>query len=218
MNVESYFPQYPEKREISINDKDLLKQKLFKLQPQISEYTFTNLWIWRQHRLVYLSQLDDNILIFRKNLDGQIFLLPPVGEETSLHVFEKMRSKGVEDLNSLYGFSKEEANKFKEKKLVPDLIKIDVEGAEMKVLNGMKSVLENNNVKLFVEVHPIQLLFKFQSSANAVISMLIKNGYHVFEITNMRGRGKNAGLIKLNQESQLMRNTMIYAYKKESSP
>jgi hypothetical protein len=48
--------------------------------------------------------------------------------------------------------------------------------------------------------------------------MLIKNGYNVFEITNMRGRGKNVGLIKLNQESQLMRNTMIYAYKKESSP
>ena len=118
MNVESYFPQYPEKREISINDKDLLKQKLFKLQPQISEYTFTNLWIWRQHRPVYLSRLDENILIFRKNLDGQIFLLPPVGEEMSLHVFEKMRSKGIEDLNSLYGFNKEEANKFKEKKLI----------------------------------------------------------------------------------------------------
>lgn len=45
MNIESYFPQYPEKRVISINDKDLLKQKLLKLQPQISEYTFTNLWI-----------------------------------------------------------------------------------------------------------------------------------------------------------------------------
>jgi len=117
MNVESYFPQYPEKREISINDKNLLKQKLFKLQPQISEYTFTNLWIWRQHRPVYLSQLDKTVLIFRKNLDGQIYLLPPVGEEMSLLVFEKMRSKGIEDLNGLYGFNKEEANKFNEKGL-----------------------------------------------------------------------------------------------------
>ncbi|WP_455283210.1 DUF2156 domain-containing protein [[Eubacterium] cellulosolvens] len=118
MNIESYFPQYPEKREISINDKDLLKQKLFKLQPQISEYTFTNLWIWRQHRPVYLSQLNKTVLIFRKNLDGQIYLLPPVGEKVSLLVFEKMRSKGIKDLNGLYGFSKEEANKFKEKGLI----------------------------------------------------------------------------------------------------
>jgi len=107
---------------------------------------------------------------------------------------------------------------FKDKKSTPDVIKIDVEGAEMKVLNGMQSILESSNVKLFVEVHPIQLLLKFQSSANAVISMLINNGYSVFEITNMRGRGKNVGLIKLNQESQLMRNTMVYAYKKGPSP
>ena len=32
MNIESNFPQYPEKREISIDDKDILKQKLIKLQ------------------------------------------------------------------------------------------------------------------------------------------------------------------------------------------
>lgn len=106
---------------------------------------------------------------------------------------------------------------FKDKKSLPDVIKIDVEGAEMKVLNGMQNILQSSNVKLFLEVHPIQLLVKFQSSANAVISMLINNGYSVFEITNMRGYGKDAGLRKLNRDSRFIYNTMLYAYRQEST-
>ncbi|MCK5111967.1 MAG: FkbM family methyltransferase [Thermoplasmatales archaeon] len=105
---------------------------------------------------------------------------------------------------------------FKDKKSIPDVIKIDVEGAEMKVLNGMQNILKSNKVKLFVEVHPIQLLLKFQSSANAVILMLINKGYSVFEVTNMRGR-KDIGLKKLNRDTRLMRNTMLYALRKETS-
>ncbi len=117
MNIESNFPQYTEKREISLDDKDILKQKLIELQPQISEYTFTNLWIWRQHRPVYLSQLDKTVLIFRKNLNDEIYLLPPIGNETAFDVFQKIKQKSIEDLSGLYGLNREEANKFKEHKL-----------------------------------------------------------------------------------------------------
>jgi FkbM family methyltransferase len=106
---------------------------------------------------------------------------------------------------------------FKDKKSTPDVIKIDVEGAEMKVLKGMQNILKSNKIKLFVEVHPLQLTLKFQSSANAVILMLINEGYSVFEVTNIRGRGKDIGFKKLNRDTRLMRNTMLYASKRETS-
>lgn len=107
-------------------------------------------------------------------------------------------------------------NFLEDKKSIPDVIKIDVEGAEMKVIRGMQNLLEKSNLKLFVEIHPIQLILKFQSSANAVISMLIDRGYDVFEITNMRKPSKdNIILRKLTQEDKLIHNTMLYAYKRE---
>ena len=102
---------------------------------------------------------------------------------------------------------------FKEKKFIPEVIKIDVEGAEMKVLKGMQNILENNNVQLFLEIHPIGLKVKFQSSTNEVISNLIDKGYSIFEIKNMRRNFKHIRLKKLHSDSRLIRNTMIYAYK-----
>lgn len=98
---------------------------------------------------------------------------------------------------------------FKDNKLNPDIIKIDVEGAEMRVLNGMQNTLDRGNIKLFVEIHPVNLLLKFQSSANALISMLIEKGYDVFEIKNMRRRNKETRLKKLNSKSQSSFNTML---------
>ena len=102
---------------------------------------------------------------------------------------------------------------FKNNRLIPEIIKIDVEGAEMKVLSGMRNILENNNLQLFLEVHPIRLKFRFQSSANTVISTLIDKGYIVSEIKNMRRHGIDIKFKKLHRDSQIMHNTMIYAYR-----
>lgn len=95
----------------------------------------------------------------------------------------------------------------------PEIIKIDVEGGEIKVLNGMQKLLDNNDLQLFLEVHPFRLKLNFQSSANAIISMLLDKGFLLSEITKMRRPGKDIKLKKLNKESQIMHNTMIYAYK-----
>ena len=62
---------------------------------------------------------------------------------------------------------------FKDKRWIPEVIKIDVEGAEMKVLNGMQNILENSKIQLFLEIHPMRLKLKFQSSTNEVVSNLI---------------------------------------------
>jgi len=42
-------------------------------------------------------------------------------------------------------------------KLVPDLIKIDVEGAEYLVLSGSRNTLTKSSPEIFLSVHPKQL-------------------------------------------------------------
>jgi len=95
----------------------------------------------------------------------------------------------------------------------PEIVKIDVEGGEIKVLNGMKKLLDNKNLQLFLELHPFRLKFNFQSSANAIISMLLEKGFVISEVKKMRRPGKDITLKKLTKDSQIMHNTMIYAYK-----
>lgn len=59
-----------------------------------------------------------------------------------------------------------------------DLIKLDVEGAELNVLRGMRSTLREQCPKILIEVHPEQLnTFGFLPSD--VIEFLSDFGYHI---------------------------------------
>ena len=100
---------------------------------------------------------------------------------------------------------------FKDKEIQPDIVKIDVEGAEIKVLRGMTRILENSSPKLFVEIHPFTMV-DYHSSAEQVIALLISHGYKVFEIENMRGHGVDISLKELNSTSHFYYNAMLYAY------
>jgi FkbM family methyltransferase len=99
---------------------------------------------------------------------------------------------------------------FKSKELMPDVIKIDVEGAEMNVLRGMRRITREFKPTLFLEVHPDNLP-SFNTSSSAILSLLIDNGYKVFEIEEMRGHKSSEQLKALSQGSVLERNTMLYA-------
>ncbi|MBL7849459.1 MAG: FkbM family methyltransferase [Cyclobacteriaceae bacterium] len=53
----------------------------------------------------------------------------------------------------------------------PTFVKIDVEGAEMKVLQGMKKLLKSSSLKLLIEIHPRDLV-GFSSSREEVLEYL----------------------------------------------
>jgi FkbM family methyltransferase len=76
---------------------------------------------------------------------------------------------------------------FAKQGLVPSLIKIDVEGAEMKVLHGMKHLLVNP-IHLLIEIHPKDLEY-FHSSDTKVYEFLKDCGYG-YEFVN-NGDKKN---------------------------
>lgn len=92
----------------------------------------------------------------------------------------------------------------------PDVIKIDVEGAEMGVLRGMKRILAEVKPTLFLEIHPATLP-QFGTSTAEVLSQLIENGYQVFEIEEMRSQDSAGQLKPLGSKSVLENNTMLYA-------
>jgi len=98
---------------------------------------------------------------------------------------------------------------FEDKEVGPDVVKIDVEGAEMKVLKGMEGIMKVKAPKLFVEIHPKKMT-NFKYSVQDLVSFLIDTGYQVFEIEQMRAHGVARNLRKLSQESYLTLNTMLY--------
>ena len=60
-------------------------------------------------------------------------------------------------------------------------IKIDVEGAEFQVLNGMKMILKNDNLKLLIEFIP-EHLEKHGTNPSDVLKILENNNFKLYQI------------------------------------
>ena len=107
---------------------------------------------------------------------------------------------------------------FSDRQEQPDVIKIDVEGAETMVLNGMKRILGEVKPSLFVEVHPTKLP-SYGSSVAEVVSILMDHGYEIFEMEEMRsfeGGGaarklERDSLRKLGPDTEVAVTSMLYA-------
>jgi len=65
-----------------------------------------------------------------------------------------------------------------------DVAIINVEGAELEVLRGMRRVLSEHEVKIICEVHPIQLCY-LGYSLKELEKLLEELGYKIFHISNM---------------------------------
>ncbi len=90
------------------------------------------------------------------------------------------------------------------------MIKIDVEGAEMNVLMGMRQTLNDHMPILFLEIHPFNLNH-FNTSISAILSFLIESGYQVFEIEGLRLQEASRRLKPLLPDSMINGNAMLYA-------
>lgn len=72
---------------------------------------------------------------------------------------------------------------------VPDVIKIDVEGAELKVLKGLENVLDSGP-NVFVEIHPKRLRNQFDSSEDELVAFMEAYGFDC-EVIQSRGVQKH---------------------------
>ncbi|MHB8596642.1 MAG: FkbM family methyltransferase [Ktedonobacteraceae bacterium] len=185
--------------------------------------------------LVYSFEMDDlNFNLLRKNVaindfsnvliyhaaladaPGSVsYRRDGIGPNPSNSLSSSLTNRGVSDVITVDAISLDTF--FADKAVKPDLVKIDVEGAETKVLRGMAGLLKNNKIKLFVEIHP-RALKELQSSVDEVLSILMENGFNVFIIEQMRKQSE-ARLKKLPRLTSLLSakdQTMLYAYKSEN--
>lgn len=92
----------------------------------------------------------------------------------------------------------------------PDVLKIDVEGAEMKVLRGMRRILDSRPPVLFLEVHP-RGLATFGNTVREVLSFLVERGYSITEVEEMRSKRGTGSMRRLSADSALRENSMLRA-------
>jgi FkbM family methyltransferase len=73
-----------------------------------------------------------------------------------------------------------------EKIPVPDFIKIDTEGAELKVLRGAEKTLTRHFPKIYMELNP-ETLRGFGAKPSDLMALLKKYGYNRFEAVTHKG-------------------------------
>jgi FkbM family methyltransferase len=102
---------------------------------------------------------------------------------------------------------------FKNKKIKPTIIKIDVEGAELLVLEGMQSLLKNENIRIFLEIHGRRLC-EYNTNSEEIISFLNNYGYKVYEILHHRKIDQVEKRLKeIKNHKSIDYNTILYVTK-----
>lgn len=72
-------PEFPHKREVTLDDKPLFDSIFAAKQPEISAYTFTNIFAWRGACATSVSLVGEHLLVLC-DLDDSILCLEPLGK------------------------------------------------------------------------------------------------------------------------------------------
>ncbi len=91
-------PEYPLLKDLSLEDKPIFDLALKQFPPLISEFTFTNLFIWRHAYQIKISRLQNFLCLFAENGEHPFFF-SPIGEgdvaECCRTLLRSMKEKGV---------------------------------------------------------------------------------------------------------------------------
>jgi hypothetical protein len=104
-------PEFPSFRNLTLDDKPILDRLLEDMQPQISELTFTNLFVWNGSELVQLSRVGETVLLQRRRFrDGKTFMLPPLGKQSLTSILKTLRTVNLNyQAPPLYGVTLEQS-------------------------------------------------------------------------------------------------------------
>jgi hypothetical protein len=98
--------------ELGFEDKTLLDTLFKQMQPQISELTFTNLYVWKEAEPVQFSRQDKTVMRQRKRIrDGKNVLLPLLTKQPVTAVLEDLKKAASDNHREmlLYGIDPEQA-------------------------------------------------------------------------------------------------------------
>ncbi|WP_298236974.1 FkbM family methyltransferase [uncultured Algibacter sp.] len=91
--------------------------------------------------------------------------------------------------------------------IIPNFIKIDVEGAEFKILKGMTNTLKSNKLILLIEIHVSQLLKYYDTDYKDVLKFLTYYGFKLEKVKSHRT--KQIDLEEIKPTDILEGNIMI---------
>jgi len=81
-------PEFPSFKELELEDRDILHPRIWALQPQTSELTFNNFYLWRTYYSFEWSILNDALLVVAHPHEGGVIGYPPIGLGSRAEVAE----------------------------------------------------------------------------------------------------------------------------------
>lgn len=81
---------FPDFKRLELGDRDVLHPRIWAFQPQTSELTFGNLYIWRSYYNFEWSVLDGCLVLLAHDREGGTFTLPPIGPGNRADVTYKL--------------------------------------------------------------------------------------------------------------------------------
>jgi FkbM family methyltransferase len=156
---------------------------------------------------------------FEANALRDAIVVPsPVADKHRLVSYDGMSKSGGQSIHAESQLSQKRAKRvytetitlddyFGERGVAPDIIKIDVEGAEMDVLRGASSLLKQARPLLFLELHPTKLA-GFSSSVPEIVEYLERTGYSFYKTSYFRLDGTLEPIDSI-ELSSLARSDMV---------
>ncbi|MBI5444018.1 MAG: DUF2156 domain-containing protein [Deltaproteobacteria bacterium] len=93
-------PLYPDRCELGIEHCDALQRAFRAVDRSISEFTFSNLFLFRKAHSYRVSRLGEFLIVTGRGYDGTAYALPPLGpgdpENASLRVCDGLAAEGHE--------------------------------------------------------------------------------------------------------------------------
>lgn len=143
-------------------------------------------WVGDNGKVIVLEPVPDNLAILRRNIEidklKNVIEVPKAAGNSSGHVIMSRNSNAAVTTRRHGARSALEVecvtldSIVRDLGVVPDLVKIDVEGYEYRVLEGCKSILASVPA-LFVEVHTLTLLYDhFQSGGGQQRAGALRSG------------------------------------------
>jgi hypothetical protein len=158
-------PEFPQFKDFSLEEKPLLEATFLKFPPVISEFTFTNLFIWRQAYQLRISHLK-NFICLLSNRGDQSFFFPPVGEGDRVESFRillhYLKERGISPKIARVPESMVTQIDWKENGMQVDLDRDQSDyiylAEDLIKLEGRKYHRKRNHIKQFKEKYSYQYL------------------------------------------------------------
>lgn len=74
-------PSFPRFRDIRLDDADEFHAALGPLEPELSEYSFANLFLFRRAHAYRVSRLDGMLAVVARGYGGEVYAFPPLGPQ-----------------------------------------------------------------------------------------------------------------------------------------